>query len=301
MIFSVIITSYKEPTTIQEAISQILEPNLGFFSKNAELIITAPDEETLNAADKAINKYNLQNYKLIKDKGIGKPAALNLAAQSAKGRILFFTDGDMYISENAISEMLPLFNDEEVGGVSGHPVSLDARTNMFGYFSHLFCEAAHKKRTKEPETPMSGYLYAVRNIPSLFPIPEEMRAEDAYLSVKIKSMGFKTAYAPEAFAFVYFPKSLDDWLKQKKRSLGGNVQMSKFTAKSPQNHRKARSLGEDLQMMFFPLTFAANLTELIYSIALYPLRLYLWVLIYRIHWQNKYKSGMWDRIETSKY
>jgi cellulose synthase/poly-beta-1,6-N-acetylglucosamine synthase-like glycosyltransferase len=312
MNFSIIITSYKEPKSIPHAISAILEPNLGFFAKNfnkAELIVTAPDDETLNAAKDQASKYHINegSFIIIKDKGIGKPAALNLAVKQAKGKILFLTDGDMYISDSAISEILPFFNDEEVGGVSGHPASLDDRTTMFGYYSHLFCEAANQQRLKNPNiTPMSGYLYAIRNLPELFPIPEEIRAEDAYLSTKIRSLGYKTKYAPEAMAYVHFPKNINDWVSQKKRSLGGNIQLKRFTAQLPQINRigstlKQRSIREDLKMALFPIKYAKSVKELLYSIALYPIRLYLWLLIYYNHKANKYKSGMWQRIETSKY
>src|SRR3989344_4517955 len=103
MNFSVIITSHKEPESIKKAISAIIEPNFGFFTK-AELLIVAPDNETLEAADREIKRFKLpeQSYKILKDDGKGKPAALNMAVKQAKGKIIFLTDGDMYVSENAI-------------------------------------------------------------------------------------------------------------------------------------------------------------------------------------------------------
>ena len=305
MIFSIIITSYKEPESIKKAIATIVEANLGFLDK-AEVIAVAPDNETQQAAQEAFNAFDLPqtSFKVLKDNGRGKPAALNLAVKQANGEILFLTDGDMYISDNAILEILPLFNNDEVGGVSGHPVSLDARSTMFGYFSHLFCEAANLQRLENPlHTPMSGYLYAIRNIPELFPLPEEIRAEDAFLSKKITSLGYKTAYAPYALAYVHFPKNLTDWINQKKRSLGGNIQLKKFTANLAQNSRMVanRSIWQDLSMFTFAFKFATTPQEFLYSLMLFPLRLYLWVIIYKSHILNQYKSGMWKRIESSKY
>lgn len=309
MNFSVIITTYKEPESIKTALSAVVEPNKGFFSK-AELIIIAPDDETLAAAENEIKKLKLNenNYRIIKDEGKGKPAALNLAIKQAKGKIIFLTDGDMYISENAISEILPLFNTEEVGGVSGHPISLDGRGSMFGYYSQLFCEGAHQKRLIDENTPMSGYLYAIRNLPALFPLPEEIRAEDAYLSKKIQSLGYKTVYAPEALAYVHFPKNFKDWINQKKRSLGGNIQLKYYNTgqalvKIPHHKQTGlsnRSMLQDLEMVFFPLTFAKTPKEFFFSLALYPMRLYLWLIIYYNHLMKKYASGMWQRIESSK-
>ena len=66
---SIIITSYKEAKTIGRAIESFVNQNI----KDYELLILAPDKETLDAAKK------YKKVKVIRDKGNGKPAALNLA------------------------------------------------------------------------------------------------------------------------------------------------------------------------------------------------------------------------------
>lgn len=289
MNFSVILTSYKEPETIKRAIEQIIRPNLNIAEK-MELIVVAPDDETLNSARTEISKYkDFDNALVLQDSGKGKPSAINEAVQIAKGEILILTDGDMHISDNAISDLLGHFKNPKTGGVSGHPVSLDDRNTQFGYYSHLFCEAAHEQRLNKNFIPMSGYLYAIRNIKKLFPLPEDIRAEDAYLSKKILEEGLEIKYEPKALAHVHFPKNLHDWLKQKKRSLGGNVQAE-----------KARNIGQDLKTVLFPLNFAKSPMEFLYSVALYPLRLYLWLAIYSQHFSGDYSKGQWERIESSK-
>ena len=70
---SIIITSYKEPKTISKSIEAILKNNL----KNYEILVTAPDSETLNVAKKHSKKN--KKIKMLRDLGKGKPAALNLA------------------------------------------------------------------------------------------------------------------------------------------------------------------------------------------------------------------------------
>ncbi len=305
MNFSVILTSFKEPTTIKQAIERIVQPNLDLVS-NMQLIVVAPDNETLEAAQDMLREYEeFSSHKVIKDSGNGKPAAINLAVKSATGEILILTDGDMHISHNAIKGLIRHFESEEVGGVSGHPVSLDDRKTQFGYYSHLFCEAAHQKRLVDKHVPMSGYLYGIRNIKNLFPIPEDIRAEDAYLSTKIAEAGYKIQYEPEALAYVRFPKNFSDWIKQKKRSLGGNVQATKITAAENQRSavnsaQNSRSIWQDLGSIFFPIQFARNPRELWFSLLLYPLRLYLWTVIYLQHFSSSYSKGQWERIESSK-
>lgn len=323
----VIITSFKEEATIGKAVEQIICPNKDLWLR-LSLLITSPDEPTLKKAEEVCQRVGFDNYRLLKDAGEGKASALNLAVKtitnyypvSPKGDLLILTDGDMSVANDAIKNLLNCLKDD-LGGVGGHPVSLDSRTTMFGYFSRLFCEAAHKRRLVDPTVPMSGYLYAFRLIDGIFPIPSQVRAEDAYISQKLFSQGYSYGYAPDALAYVKFPKNLSDWYKQKTRSLGGNVQLKSLnrsveivagsdgssgsslnTPSKTQTagHVKDRSVLQDLQMVFFPIAFAKTPKELFWSLLLYPLRLFLWLKIYFNHAFNRYKSGMWERIESSK-
>jgi len=305
----VVITSFNELATIGKAVEQIICPNRDLWS-SLQLIVIAPDEPTLKKAETICQKYKFENVQLVKDSGQGKPMALNIAVETiTRGGVgilsddlLILTDGDVYLGNEAIKNLLKL---KDCGGVGGHPVSVDSRQNMFGYFSHLFCEAAHVRRLKDRHAPlammivpMSGYLYAVRGdlLGQIFPIPTQVRAEDAYISQRILSLGYKIGYAPNALVYVKFPKNLGDWYRQKTRSLGGNVQLA-----DPSLHLSPRrSVFQDLQMIFFPLLFAKSYKELYWSLLLYLLRLFLWVKIYYNHALKRYKSGSWERIESSK-
>lgn len=288
---SIILTSYDEHRSIAKAISQIAKNNIN----NLQLLVVAPDQKTIEIAKSEIAKHpQLKGSKVIKDAGIGKPNALNEAIPYAKGEITIFTDGDMYISDNAISLLIEGFTDEKVAGVSGHPVSLDDRDTFWGFASHLFCFGAHTMRARPavPSSPMSGYLYAIKMtnaVARLFPLPTEIRAEDAYISKKIAEMGYKINYAPDALAYVKFPKNLKDWIKQKKRSLGGNIQI-----------KNQRSIFEDLQNAIIPIKFAKTPKEYFFLIGIYLLRLYLWILIYIQHHKKAYSKGKWEQIKSSK-
>ena len=314
---TIIITSYKEPKTIGKAITQVVIPNKNMWN-SIEYIITAPDTETLQNAKKTFEEIKKDvtnqplNYKIIQDSAEGKPNALNMAIKEAKGEILILTDGDMYVSDDAVKLLIKHFDDEKVGGVSGHPVSQDTRTTQFGYYGHLFCDAAHHKRLSDPTTPMSGYLYAIRNDKRLWPLPTEIRAEDAYISLKLLELGYKLKYEPNALAYVKFPKNMNDWVLQKTRSLGGNVQLKHIqtNAKLPQpkqnksdripHKKQTRTITEDLKMAYFPIKFAKTPKELWYSLILYPLRLYLWIRIFIQDKTKTYSKGAWKRVDSTK-
>jgi len=304
----VVITSYKEASTIGTAVEQVICPNTDLWP-NLKLLVVAPDDPTLKEAERVCQRYEFSNVILIKDSGAGKPRALNIAVDAITNGmsgtqhddVLVLTDGDVRVDDAAIKNLLKTLSlSIRYGATGAHPVSADSRTSLFGYFSHVFCSAAHVRRTQSSTVPMSGYLYAVRTslIKNIFPVPEQIRAEDAYVSQKILALGSKISYTPDALVYVKFPKNLADWYRQKTRSLGGNVQLADRSF-GPCAHTP-RSVFQDLEMVFFPLTFARSLKEFVWSLLLYPLRLSLWLSIYYNHLFKKYKSGAWDRIESSK-
>ena len=287
---SVIITAYKEQNTIGKVIESIL-PQL---KNKDEIIVVCPDKET----EKAAKKFKIKH---IKDQGKGKPAALNLAFKKAKGNILILTDGDVYISKNAIKEILKPFKDKKVGAVSGRPVSTNTRNTMLGFWSHLLTDiGAHETRIllrkKDKFIVCSGYLMGIRkNL--IEKIPENSLSDDAVISNLIYSKSYKTAYAQEAKVFVKYPTTLKDWLKQKRRSAGGYLQIKELTNRKDE----MRSFFKESFGIFRALRYPKTTKEYYWTIILVLARLYLWSVIFiDIKLKKKEFSKIWQRIETTK-
>lgn len=289
---SIIITSYKEPNTIGKAIESILKNNL----KNYEVLVTAPDKETLDAAKK-YSKEN-KNIKLIKDFGKGKPLALNLAVSKAKGGIIIFTDGDVYIKENSINLLLEHFKNKQVGAVSGNPVSLNSKNNMLGFWAYVLTNIANERRKKAimlgKRFFCSGYLFAIRK--KLFPIlPEELLSEDGFISHKVYEQGYSLGYSEKSEVYIKYPTNIRDWIIQKKRSAGGYNQIQKLIK------IEIRSFKKESMGAFGLLKYPSNLKEFSWMILLFLMRVYLWVLIYKeINLQKKSHKSIWKRVETTK-
>lgn len=292
---SIIITSYKEPNTIGKAISSVA-------SKDYEIIQISPDSETLNAGKKVADELKLgKNFKQIKDPCKGKPHALNLAFKKAEGDILILTDGDVFFEESAVLELKRSFEDEKVGGVSGRPVSRDEKNNMMGYFGHLLSNAAHHKRMKILEKgeffPMSGYIMAIRNYG--LELPEDVLSDDAYISYVIANKGKKITYAPKAKAFVKYPTNLNDYYKQKVRSLGGYLQLEKYGV--IKKEKKTRTFKDEVSYFWFPFKYASNIKELFWSLLLFPIRIMTWIKIFfdRKVFKKDFEKS-WTRVESTK-
>lgn len=307
---SILLTAWKEERTIGKCIETLMNG----FSGEFELILGCPDEGTYNAAMVKATEMGIQDrIILFRDEGKGKPRALNEMMQRARGEFWVFGDGDVYFGENVINKLLAAFADPQVMAVTGRPRSADSKSTMMGYFGNLLADAAHHKRTidltenpqgrgklfvkKRPFFPVSGYLHAMRS--TTIRLADDTLVDDAYLSYEVHRQGGKIAYVPDAEVFVHYPTTLSDYFKQKKRSVGGYLQLWKYGFVTKQTN--TRSFWRELEYFWFPLTYAKNLRELLWSLALYPIRTYLWLVIF---WErrirNKSFERTWVRIESTK-
>jgi len=293
---SIIITAWKEEKTIGKAIQSFLNQDI---KEEFEILVVCPDKETKEVIDKYSKKY--PNVKHLHDPCKGKPIALNICFKEAKGEILILSDGDVYVGEESVKALLEKFKDPHVGAVTGRPISINDRRTVLGYYSHLLTDVgAHDTRIKYTREGKfivcSGYLFAMRKVFNR--IPENSLSDDAVMSHMIFKRGFRIEYAPKAEVFVKYPTSFKDWIKQKKRSAGGYNQLKEFF---PNNKRMRSFTKEIAEGWYKPLKYPRDAKEFFMTLSLYPLRLYLWGIIF---WDLKVKKKnfdqMWLRIESTK-
>jgi len=289
---TIIITSYKEPKTIGKAIEQIIKNKL----KNYEVLVTSPDQETLNEAKKYSKRYNF--IKLIRDFGRGKPAALNLAISKAKGKVLVLTDGDVYIGDNALKPLLDKLKGNKIGAASGNPISLNPKGSKLGFWAYVLTNIANERRIKAIKSKKrffcSGYLFAIKK--DLFPkLPENLLSEDGFISNEVYKKGFLIDYSEKSRVYIKYPTTFDDWIIQKKRSAGGYNQIKKMT------NVEIRSFKKESFGIFSLFKYVSNPLELLWLIELFLARIYLWIVIYRdVNLKDKSNKELWKRVESTK-
>lgn len=295
---SIILTAWKEENTVGTAVEAILS-QVGDIGGEFELMLVCPDDGTYQAARQVVEAmgHGLR-FLYIKDPQKGKPYALNVAREEARGEVIVSTDGDVQIEEGALKALLAPFSDGQVGGVTGRPVCSDGRDTKWGYWGNMFIDAAHERRLETLGRGeffvMSGYLLAVKNIE--WQIPDGV-LDDVYLSYYLHSEGYKISYAPEARVKVKQPGGYSDWMTQKVRSLAGHFNLEKHFEFPPES----RTLKGDLRYALFPLRYAKGAGELWWSLIAYPFRLWTWMAAWwSITVSGKQASEIWERTESTK-
>lgn len=292
---TLIITSYKEPVTAAKALQAAVNQTTTLEAAD-NIILCAPDEETLAVTC----KYDSSVVTGFKDEGVGKAAAINqlLQRQDLLNDILILTDGDVYINDRAVSEILKPFSNSKVGCSAGRVIPTNDPTTKWGYMAHTLTAGAHLERQRRHNKGLhleaSGYLFAFRK--SLIPnnqIPIDV-AEDTIIPLLIKEQGYKTVYAPEAIVYVKYPENLADTIKQKVRTAKAHQNINKYI--KPNNEDKMKSFTKEL-LRGIPLLIKKTVREISWTIQLMFLRLLIW---YKARKEKGTYNDGWETITSTK-
>jgi len=275
---SIVLSSFNNSKLLKKAIDAILENKT---KEKYELIIITSDKIIEDIVRKA-NKKNKQ-VKLFEDPGKGKSYALNFIFKTLKGRVWIFSEGNSYIGNNSLNEILKLFEDERVGCISGRPISLNPKNNLLGYWSHLLLDSAHKIR-KELDTKglfleCSGYLFAFRDdITKNIPLNV---ADDSIIPYLVTKKGYKVKYAEKATVYVENPQEIRTFINQKVDAAKAHEALEDYAPFFP----KVKSFTNEVKKgTFLALAYPKNAKEFSWTILLFFTRLYIWI---KVKWEEK--------------
>jgi len=291
----IVITSFKEPKT-GRAIEAILNQKI----KNPfKIIVSSPDKETQNI----VKKYSKKNKKvsLFKDPGKGKNLALNILFKKLKSNILIFTDGDVSVGEEAINEIVKMFNDSSVGCVTGRPVPEESRNTKYGYWANFLFKEANKMRKNSFKNndflECSGYLFAFRNnIVDSFPLDT---AEDTIIPYYFWEKGYKIGYADNAEVYIKNVDNWKEWIKQKIRTSMSHEILNKYA--NTQITPRTKTFFNETKGALNLFSYANNFKELLWSFNLVFARLYMWTsVLFKAKIMGKRHADAWERVESTK-
>ncbi len=289
----VIITSYKEPKSTLKAAKIFLEQ---YKKEDMRIFVVDPFKEVEDFLKKNIKD---KRFNFFLDPGEGKSYALNILFQELPGTkedIFILTDGDVYVSNNTINEIVNAFKDREIGCVTGHPISIDDKNTKYGYWSHLLFSGIDKVRKKLSNEgkffECSGYLFAIRKeIITDFPLDA---SEDSVIPYLFWKKGYKIKYLDNVEVYVKNPDNLEDWRNQKIRNIKGHENLNKIFPEMP----RTKSFFNEIKYGFFhSLFYPRNFKELIWTIELFKNRYKIYKKTFKELKNQKLYSDGWREIE----
>ncbi|MGD8697932.1 MAG: glycosyltransferase [Gemmatimonadales bacterium] len=225
---SLIVPAYNEGKVIGAAVESLTQLDYPQF----EIIVVddGSSDDTLASASPLAGDYGNCRVKVLTKRNGGKASALNAGLSVAESPIVLCMDSDSRLDSQTLKAAIPHFRDPSVGAVAGN-VKVVNRRNLWTRLQALeYVEGLNMARRAQ------GFMNAVNIVPgpvgifrrdvliALGGFDLDTFAEDADLTLKLLTSGWKIRYEPAAIAWTEAPERLVDLIQQRYRWTRGILQ-----------------------------------------------------------------------------
>ena len=223
---AVLIPAYNEETVIVRTIRSVLN------SDYSNLHIIVIDDGSLDrTAEVAREAYAAEpRVQVLSKPNGGKAAALNFALDRLEEDIYVGIDADTVIAADAISKLIPHFEDPRIGAMAGN-AKVGNRVNLWTRWQALEYITSQNFERRALDlfhvvTVVPGAIGAWRTAPvkAAGGYPLNTVAEDADLTMNLLEQGFKVDYEDRSLAFTEAPIDAKGLMRQRFRWSFGTLQ-----------------------------------------------------------------------------
>ena len=223
---AVLIPAYNEETVIVRTIRSVLN------SDYTNLHIIVIDDGSLDrTAEVAREAYAAEpRVQVLTKANGGKAAALNYALDRLEEDIYVGIDADTVIAADAISKLIPHFEDPRIGAMAGN-AKVGNRVNLWTRWQALEYITSQNFERRALDlfhvvTVVPGAIGAWRTAPvkAAGGYPLNTVAEDADLTMNLLEQGFRVDYEDRSLAFTEAPVNASGLMRQRFRWSFGTLQ-----------------------------------------------------------------------------
>jgi poly-beta-1,6 N-acetyl-D-glucosamine synthase len=225
---SLIVPAYNEGKVIESALESLLR--LDYPHYEVIVVDDGSRDDTLANASRLAGEYGHCRVRVTTKRNGGKASALNAGLALAEYPVVLCMDADARLEPQTIKAAITHFRDPSVGAVAGN-VKVVNRVNMWTRLQALeYVEGLNMARRAQ------GFLNAVNIVPGPIGLfrrevllavggyERDTFAEDADVTLKILTAGWKIPYEPRAVAWTEAPERLIDLIQQRYRWTRGILQ-----------------------------------------------------------------------------
>ena len=226
---AVLIPAYNEEAVIVRTIRSVLNSDY----KNLRVIVI-DDGSRDRTAEVAASAYAQQiaagRLQVLTERNQGKAAALNYALERISEEIYVGIDADTVIAPDAISKLIPHFEDPAIGAIAGN-AKVGNRVNLWTRWQALEYITSQNFERRALNlfhviTVVPGAIGAWRTAPvkAAGGYPLNTVAEDADLTMGLLEQGWKVDYEDRALAYTEAPINARGLMRQRFRWSFGTLQ-----------------------------------------------------------------------------
>jgi cellulose synthase/poly-beta-1,6-N-acetylglucosamine synthase-like glycosyltransferase/spore germination protein YaaH/peptidoglycan/xylan/chitin deacetylase (PgdA/CDA1 family) len=223
---SIIIPAYNEEVTVVQTLRSLLKSDY----PNAEFIFVddGSKDRTVELVQQSFG--NLENIKIFTKPNGGKASALNYGIEKSTADYIICIDADTQLKNNAITELMRYFYDDEIAAVAG-TVKVGNTNNLITNWQSIEYITAQNMDRRAFDllntiTVVPGAIGAFRKkiVQEVGAFTTDTLAEDCDLTMRILRAGYTVKNCDTAIAYTEAPESVNMLLKQRFRWSFGVMQ-----------------------------------------------------------------------------
>ncbi len=236
MKISIGICAYNEQENIGNLLNNVLNQPFSSSHELSEIIIVCSG--CIDNTEKIVKKFQKtdKRVKLISEKNRrGKSVAQNRLIEAATGDAIVFLSADTFPAKGSILKLVQALNGN-IGCVGAEVIAVNDSASLADFISRFTWKIHNHTLVQENENETLGHLagdmFAVKQ-GILDKIPPDVVNDDAYMVMEVKSKGFRVKYVSESVCYLLGPRTINDYLRQRRRVLFGHMQLTKLLGEAP--------------------------------------------------------------------
>jgi len=225
---TILVPAYNEQLNITAAMKSVLAINY----PNMEILVLddGSTDDTAALASHFAGRHPHAQVTVHTAPNAGKANALNRGVELSKGEFLLCMDADAVLAPDVIRQMLPHFQDPEVGAIAGNVKVSNRDTWMTRLQALEYVVGQNTIRRAQ------SYFDCVNVVPGTLGMfrrsalkaaggyDHSTYAEDTDLTIKLLGLGWKVQCAPHAYAWTEAPETVTGVMRQRYRWTRGILQ-----------------------------------------------------------------------------
>ncbi|MFQ5711346.1 MAG: glycosyltransferase [Candidatus Geothermarchaeales archaeon] len=233
---SIGICAYNEETNIGNILSNLLSQPLLPNQELIEIIVVSSGctDGTVDVVRRYCERDARVNL-IVEKKRNGKTHAQNIILREARGDVLVMMSADVHPERGSLAL---LANDikGDVGAADSLVLLLNRTKGLRNFIPH-FTWSLHNRTMAHEDAKgtlmhLAGNMFAIKNR-IIRHIPVNVINDDAYIGMAIRKMGYRVMYEQKSIVYIMGPRTIPDYIRQRRRVLYGHRQLLKMLGNYP--------------------------------------------------------------------